>query len=127
MVDPLTETVVSVQRDRRDNNLLSHSVMNCIQDVAEKELRQRTVSTEKGYLCLNLHVFTTHEPCDMCTMALVHSRVGKLVFIRPAGERTGGCSQGIHNELYLNWKFDAWRWCGGDQFNVPKLSSSTYC
>ncbi|KAL9086403.1 MAG: hypothetical protein Q9159_004179 [Coniocarpon cinnabarinum] len=42
-----------------------------------------------GYLCLDLLVFTTHEPCLMCSMALVHSRVGGVVF-RRAIKETGG-------------------------------------
>ena len=42
-----------------------------------------------GYLCLDLLIFTTHEPCLMCSMALVHSRVGGIVF-RRAMKETGG-------------------------------------
>ena len=42
------------------------------------------------YLLTSLTLFTTHEPCIMCSMALLHSRVKEVVYLIPM-EKTGGC------------------------------------
>ncbi|KAI9803939.1 MAG: tRNA-specific adenosine deaminase subunit tad3 [Piccolia ochrophora] len=42
-----------------------------------------------NYLCVDLTLYATHEPCVACAMAMLHSRLGRAVFARPL-ERTGG-------------------------------------
>ena len=42
------------------------------------------------YLLTGLTLFTTHEPCIMCAMALLHSRVKEVFYAVPM-EKTGGC------------------------------------
>lgn len=74
----------------------------------------------KGYLCLNLEIYLTHEPCVMCAMAILHSRFASCVFRRTL-PRTGAMTivetaesnslgYGLSWHQELNWKFLAWRW-----------------
>ncbi|KAI9506573.1 hypothetical protein BX070DRAFT_218120 [Coemansia spiralis] len=61
-----------------------------------------------GYLCGGLDVFSSKEPCVMCCMALVHSRIGRLFFIDPS--ESGGISYySINSRKALNHNFTAFQ------------------
>jgi tRNA-specific adenosine deaminase 3 len=66
-----------------------------------------------NYLLTSLVLFTTHEPCVMCSMALLHSRVKAVFYFLPMRE-TGGCG-GITCLPKLegvNHRFDIYQWKG---------------
>ncbi|KAK7205470.1 cytidine deaminase-like protein [Myxozyma melibiosi] len=127
ITDPETRQVVASSIDTRNSsrNPLSHSVMSCIAKVAAAELARRNAVAEmsnsqedasnQAYLCHNLQLITTHEPCAMCCMAMVHSRISRLVYVqnmpRSGGiDRNSGPGYGIHWNKHLNWRFEAWGW-----------------
>ena len=97
-----------------------------------------------GYLCLRLEVFLTHEPCLMCSMALVHSRVGRVIF-KNRMQHTGGLTAemvsndtgpvglgyGLCWRKELNWQFMCWEYIESkhkdtgnvDQDNSPETAN----
>ncbi|KAI9878784.1 MAG: tRNA-specific adenosine deaminase subunit tad3 [Pleopsidium flavum] len=108
----------------------------------EKSYYSQTPITPNGYLCVDLEIYITHEPCIMCSMAINHSRFGRVVFgkrmpwtggltsestvalagsVKDIGERggsveseEGGLGYGLFWRRELNWKLLGWRWVGMD-------------
>ena len=124
-------------------NVMAHAVMRAVGMVARKRREMLKVQEEDfksvsldcpttptehtvfsqgivkagGYLCTELEIFVTHEPCVMCSMAILHSRFSKVVFATRM-PRTGGLTAetrpGLGYGLWwlpdLNWKLLAWEW-----------------
>ena len=105
----------------------------------ERSVFSKSTLSPGGYLCLDLEIFVTHEPCIMCSMAILHSRFGKVVF----GQRqpsTGGLTadsrqpnanyQGLGYGLFwrpeLNWKLLAWQWLDDEPAPLELSSRSTH-
>lgn len=105
----------------RDNDDGAHFAEACLTSL-ETEVYSASSINPGGYLCVDMELYVTHEPCVMCCMALLHSRFRKVVF-KEQMPRTGGLvaeaffqgqerlsSWGLFWRPSLNWKFLAWQW-----------------
>ena len=84
-----------------------HASMRAIQSAAGL-LRGQPTSPPEQYLLTACDVFLSREPCVMCAMALLHSRVGRVFFdIRDAQSGALGSVCSIHHSPQLNHRFRA--------------------
>ncbi|KAI8048390.1 cytidine deaminase-like protein [Syncephalis plumigaleata] len=151
MVNPTNNQLIAMAHDTRDidKHPLHHAVMNCIEMVAAKErastsrkmnelgntshkrsidqildtTNEESYNNSNAYLCSNYDLYTIYEPCIMCSMALLHSRIGRVFYAIPHhsnGNSMSSCATGggggalgsqyrIHTHPKLNHKFKVYR------------------
>lgn len=79
----------------------------------EMEAFEKDNMIPNGYLCVDLEIYLTHEPCMMCSMAILHSRFARCVFGKRM-PKTGalcaddGLGYGLFWRPELNWKLLCW-------------------
>ncbi|KAI8987367.1 cytidine deaminase-like protein [Mycotypha africana] len=134
IVHPVTNKVLSEESDHRSRHPLHHAVINCINSIAALEFEangkrgrlkrmsnemtgneddsteEATTSPAKptaptAYLCTGYDVYLTHEPCAMCAMALLHSRVARVFYSIPSKTGAFGTNYKIHSHHSLNHHF----------------------
>lgn len=106
---------------------IDHSIMVGIQKIAQMEKSDRAnQKIVQNYLCLDFDVYTTHEPCSMCSMALIHSRIKRCIFIKDMNKTgsflpTSGDSYCMHANKKLNFKYEVFQWIGSE-YKVPDIN-----
>lgn len=79
IITDVSGTLVGKATSHAPKTPLDHCVMRAIEDVSTKARASELDASQ--YLCTGYHVILKKEPCFMCAMALVHSRVASVTFV----------------------------------------------
>ena len=91
--DPKSDRVVAfTSESQTETEKLRHCCMNLIDCVAHThgggvwplKAKVEKDCNPEAYLLTGYDVYLSHEPCIMCSMALVHSRAGRVFFSEPS-------------------------------------------
>ncbi|XP_063958318.1 probable inactive tRNA-specific adenosine deaminase-like protein 3 isoform X1 [Lytechinus pictus] len=138
IVDPTSDTTLAMTSSipGKGENPLQHAVMKCIDLVAHSQgggawpicqeshfvsLDSMCNSDETPYLCTGFDLYVTQEPCIMCAMALVHSRIRRVFYTNSHPDGALGSMYKLHTETSLNHRYQAFKvdvLCNEQQLDV---------
>lgn len=67
------------------------------------------VNKSEPYLCTGYDLYVTREPCIMCAMALVHSRISRVFYGSQHQEGALGSKYKLHVQHGINHHYEVFR------------------
>ena len=104
LMDPKSKDCVMEAVSNSSSFLGKHTVMVLISNMARAQSMHTDEENREHYLCTGLDLYIAHEPCVMCSMALVHSRIRRVFFRRSRGGGLSGTTK-LHTISALNHSF----------------------
>lgn len=79
----------------RNSYPFDHFVLNCLSD--RQKNKRITRNGKVPYLLSGCIAILLHEPCTMCSMALLHSRIDAVIYFK-----RNSCAGALGSKCYLN-------------------------
>ena len=137
LVDLKSTAIVACGIDKRNKHSLDHCVIDAINTIAKRQVAEIKNDSEfkdeqllkflnrnenyetfrvdmskklnkNDYLCTDYAVFLTHEPCSMCAMALIHSRISKVFYLFNTSYGYLNTRFKLHLEKHLNHTYEVY-------------------
>lgn len=83
-----------------------HSDMSALENHRSPD---NTKENGQPYICTGYDLYVTREPCVMCAMALVHSRINRVFYGTASADGALGTKYKIHCQKDLNHHFEVYK------------------
>jgi tRNA-specific adenosine deaminase 3 len=102
--NPAVSLETSSTEDQEEKMTTSHNHLKRYGSIAQLSAVPKT----GPYLCTGYDVYLVHEPCHLCSMALIHMRTRRVFYSRPSRDGALGSQDKIHTLEGLNHRYEVY-------------------
>ena len=112
LYNPLKKKIIQfIISEKKTKNPLDHLTIKLI-----NKFSTLLKKFPENYLMNNLEIFIYYEPCLMCSMALVHSRIKRIFYVKKNSVYFGAVNLKFNiNDLEINHKYDVFQYVESEE------------